>query len=250
MLKNEIEKSYRTWNEYCDEATTAGWADIFAGVASAEAIEIWQKLSTKRLPNPLEVKAAIAGVDPHHDWRQIIAVASGKLATATISIASAAALAEIGGIGQLRNADSREAEVLRRRYWQGLDPSLGADLAEIALAEYQGGLPAAPSYPALPPGVGSAEMNFEQALEAIKGWEERVYPTSMGQMAQKATALARVLIAGKTTPQIAAMQMKSWPEEAKAHVWEASGLYAPTPAIRPKTTSLGKISDIPATISG
>jgi hypothetical protein len=223
-LRISIEKSYRVWGEFFTESTVDGWVDIFAATSEAVAIDVWQKLSVSRIPNPLEVRAAIAGIDPHQDWRAMVAVAAGRATSAMVAIACYSALAEIGGIGPLRSADSREAERLRAAYWQALDFSLGAEPVELRLSEHQGGVHLAQTLPVLPPSTGSAEMDFSQALAAVVGWEDRPYPTSTGRLAQQAKALANVLRAGKIPPDLAANQMTGWPNEVKDFVWHKAGV--------------------------
>jgi hypothetical protein len=219
-LRIEIEKAYRVWNEFFTETTADGWIDIFANRNEQEALKIWSELSTSRIPNPLEVRAAIAGIAPHKDWQNIVAVANGRMPVAEISIAAAAALSQVGGLSSLRSADNRQLEKLRSTFWQLLDFGLGSELVEIALSEYLGGVASNPGLPALPASVAPEQMTFLEAVEAIKGWEDRVYPTAIGRDAQKAVAMAKTLAAGKIRRSLAIEHTKSWSVEAKSWVLE------------------------------
>jgi hypothetical protein len=214
-LKIEIEKTYRVWGEFFSQTTAEGWIDIFGEEKESKAIEIWQELSVSRIPNPLEVRAAIAGIRPHEDWQSIVNVSNGRLDTAQISITSSAALAKIGGLSNLRSADDRQIEKLRSSFWQFLDFNLGAESVEIALSEYLGGVAANPGLPAISPSRGTKEMTFLEAIEAVKGWEDRVYPTDIGRQAQRALGMASAIAAKKISRDTVLATIKTWSPDAK-----------------------------------
>jgi hypothetical protein len=118
------------------EALLTGWNGCTKSVSDKQLTDCWWNVCIHKFPTPSELLQAVAGINPTDDWDKIMAVATGRAATITISGFAAAALRSVGGIRAIANANDYDTRQLHQDWLAALQTAgsgLPAAEEEISL---------------------------------------------------------------------------------------------------------------------
>jgi hypothetical protein len=183
LLKDYLESACEVHGKPYSEALLKGWIGCTNSVSEKQFEEAFWSCATDRFPKPSDLLQAVAGINPTDDWEKIMAVATGRTETITISGYAAASLRQIGGVRSLANADEIGTRVLHKQFLEGIQTA-------------GSGLPAA------------AEEISLMPIRPKTVVEDHLYPVDItGEI--RATALIKTLHRGTVSPKTAKMIVSS-----------------------------------------
>jgi hypothetical protein len=179
LLKEYLEMACEIHGKPFSETLLKGWLECTKSISEKQLKDCFWSCATDRFPKPSDLLQAVAGINPTDDWERIMAVATGRTETITISGYAAASLRQIGGVRTIANANEITTRQLHQQWLTGLQTA-------------GSGLPAADEEISLMP------------IRPKTSLDDHFYPVDVtGQI--RATALIKTLVAGTVSPKVAKM---------------------------------------------
>jgi hypothetical protein len=179
ILKSYLVAACEVHQKYYSEPLLTGWLACTKSVSEKQLEEVFWLVAADRFPKPSDLLQAVAGINPTDDWEKIMAVATGRNKTMTISGYAAASLRQIGGVRSLASANEITTRQLHQQLLAGLQTA-------------GSGLPAADEEISLMPITPKITI------------EDHYYPLDItGQI--RADALIKTLKSGKVSSKVALM---------------------------------------------